>query len=205
MSMGTKLPIEPTDQVNCFKYLGSMVGMDADSTPEIRTRLAVARNITSQLLGLWKAKEISLQLKKQLVRSLVWSVALYGSESWTLKEDDKKKITSFELWVWRRILRISWKDKKTNAWVRQTVGVTEDEGLLAQLKERKLAMYGHWKRRPDSIVLATIEGEVEGKARPGRRKTAWMDNIKMWTEGGLGAARESRAISLECFSSYGNV
>ena len=73
----------------------------------------------------------------------------------------------------------------------KTVGVTEDEGLLAQLKKRKLAMYGHWKRRPDSIVLATIEGEVEGKARPGRRKTAWMDNIKMWTEGGLGAAREN--------------
>ncbi len=195
MVLGNSEPIfldgKEIAQVDRFKYLGSMIGMDGDSTPEISVRLAIARDTTSQLLGLWKAKEISLQLKKQLMKSLVWSVALYGSESWTLKEADKRKITAFELWAWRRILCVSWTERRTNSWVRQTVGVPEDQGLLAQLKKRKLAMYGHWKRRPDSIVLATIEGEVEGKARPGRRRTAWIDNIKAWTNGGLGAAREN--------------
>ena len=100
------------NQVDRFKYLGSMVGMDGDSTPEIGARLAIARDATSQLIGLWKAKEISLKLKKQLVKTLVWSIALYGAESWTLKQSDMKRIESFELWVWRRMLQVSWKDKR---------------------------------------------------------------------------------------------
>ena len=179
------------NQVDSFKYLGSMVGIDGDSTPEICARLAIARNATSQLIGLWKAKEISLKLKIQLVKSLVWSIiALYGAESWTLKQRDMKKIESFELWVWRRMLQVSWKEKKTNAWIRQKVGIPEKEGLLSQLRKRKLTKYGHWKRRADSLVQITIEGEVEGKARPGRRKTGWIDNIKKWTNGGMAVARE---------------
>ena len=194
MVHGSKEPVllngKQIDKVERFKYLGSMVGIDGDSTPEIRTRLAVARDTTSQLTGLWKAKEISLKLKKQLAKSLVWSVALYGSESWTLKQSDMTRITAFEMWVWRRILRVSWKEKKTNEWIRQKVGVTQKDGLLAQLKKRKLAIYGHWKRRPESMVQMTVEGEVEGKARPGRRKTGWIDNIESWTEGGVAAARE---------------
>ena len=193
MLLGNKQPIfldgDEVQQVDRFKYLGSMIGMDGDSAPEIRVRLTVARGITSQLNGIWKAKQISLKLKKQLVRSLVWSTALYGSESWTLKERDKSCITAFEMWVWRRVLHISWTDKKSNTWVRKQIGVREKEGLLAQLRKRKLAKYGHWKRRVDSIVLTTIEGEVEGKALPGRRKTAWTDNIRDWTDGGLVAAR----------------
>ena len=177
-------------QVERFKYLGSLVSIDGDSTPEICARLALAKNVTSQLIGLWKAKEISLKLKKQLVKSLVWSVALYGAESWSLKLSDMKKIESFELWVWRRMLQVSWKDRRTNEWIRQRVGVTEKEGLLAHLKKRKLSMYGHWKRRSGSLVQMTVEGEVEGKARPGRRKTAWIDNIRKWTDGGMPMARE---------------
>ena len=77
-----------------------------------------------------------------------------------------KKIESFELWVWRKMLQVDWKDRKTNVWIRQRVGVSEEEGLLAQLRIRKLSMYGLWKRRSDSLVQMT---EVEGKARPGRR------------------------------------
>ncbi|XP_072019709.1 uncharacterized protein [Amphiura filiformis] len=194
MTHGSKEAIslggKPIKQVERFKYLGSMVGCDADSTPEINARLAIARDATSQLLGLWKAKAISLKLKKQLVRSLVWSIALYGAESWTLKQSDIEKIESFELWVWRRMLQVSWKERKTNAWIRQKVGITEKQGLLSQLKKRKISLYGHWKWRPDSIVQITIEGEVEGKARPGRRKTGWIDNIRMWTNGGMAVARE---------------
>ena len=143
----------------------SMVRIDGDSTPEICARLAIARDATSQLIGLWKAKEISLKLKKQLVKSLVWSIALYGAESWTLKQSEMKKIESFELWVWRRMLQVDQKDRKTNVWIRQRVEVSEEEGLLAQLRKRKLSMYGHWKRRSDSLVQMNVEGEVEGKAR----------------------------------------
>ena len=68
--------------------------------------------------------------------------------------------------------------------------MTQKDGLLAQLKKRKLSIYGHWKRRPESLVQMTVEGEVEGKARPGRRKTGWIDNIESWTDGGVAVARE---------------
>ena len=87
-------------------------------------------SLTPVLFGLWKAKDISLKLKKQLVKSLVCSIALYGAESWTLKQSNMKRIESFELWVWRRMLKVSWKDRKTNAWIHQRVGVLEEEGLL---------------------------------------------------------------------------
>ncbi len=134
----------------------------------------------------------SLQIKKQLYNEItslkcctLWFRKLDAERSWY------RKITAFKLWAWRKILRASWTERKSNTWVRQTVGVPEDQGLLAQLKKRKLAVYEHWKRRPDSIVLATIEREVEGKARPGRRRTAWIDNIGAWTNGGLGASTEN--------------
>ena len=91
---------------------------------------------------------------------------MYAAENWTLKQTEMAKIEAFEMWVWRRMLQISWKERKSNAWIRQKIGVPRDEGLLAQLKKRKLSMYGHWKRRPESLTQMTIEGEVEleGKA-----------------------------------------
>ena len=90
-------------------------------------------------------------------------------------------------WAWRR-MRVSWTERRSNTWVRQTVGVPEDQGLLAQLKKRKLAMYGHWKRWPEHCFSYCGSGR-EGK--PGCRRTAWIDNIRAWTNGGLGAAREN--------------
>ena len=90
-----------------------MVRMYGDSTQGIRTALAVARETTSQLIGLWKAKEISLKLRKPRAKSLVWSVALFGSEIWTLNQSDMARIAVCEMGVWRRVSQISWKEKKT--------------------------------------------------------------------------------------------
>ena len=153
---------------------------DSNSSTEINMRLAIARQVMRQLTEIWKSAEISLKLKKQLVKSLVWSIALYGSESWAVKKCDEKRITAFELWCWRRVLRISWTEYKTDVW---------EWRLLEQLKKRKLAKYGHWKRRREGLVMAVTEGEIEGKCLPGRRRTAWIDNVGRWTEGGLPAAR----------------
>ena len=73
--------------------------------------------------------------------------------------------------------------------MRQKIGVPEQNGLLEQLKKWKLAKYGHWKTRTEGLVMAVTEGEIEGKCLPGRRRTAWIDNVRRWTEGGLPAAR----------------
>ena len=99
-------------------------------------------------------------------------------------------IEAMELWLWRRVLRVKWTERRTNAWVRQQVGVSEEDGMLRAVKLRKIRKYGHWKRRGDSIVLATIEGETEGKGRRGRRRMEWMDNIKTW-EGGVEQAHRN--------------
>ena len=101
-------------------------------------RLAIARQVMRQLTEIWKSAEISLKLKKQLVKSLVWSIAVYGYESWAVKKCDEKRITAFELWCWRRVLRISWTEYKTNVWVRQKIGVPEQNGLLEQLKKTEV-------------------------------------------------------------------
>ena len=152
--------------------------------------MAIARNVTTQLRQAWSAPDIKLKLKKALMKSLVWSVALYGSESWTLKQTDEKAITAFELWAWRRLIRISWTQRKTDAWLHHTINVSEADGLMNEIKRRKIKKYSHWKRRPNSLVLMTIEGESQGKTKQGRRRTAWVDNIEKWTDGGLEAARD---------------
>ena len=94
-----------TERVNKFKYLGSLVTVDSNSTTDIKARLTSPRHATLQLTGIWKAKDIGMDPKKQLVRSLIWSTALYDSESGALKKCDEKLVTAFEMWVWRRMLR----------------------------------------------------------------------------------------------------
>ena len=138
---------------------------------------------------MWKSKDLSLCLKVKLAKALVWSIALYGCESWSLRKSEERLIESFELWLWRRVLRISWQDMKTNDWVRKAIDVPEEESLLEMVKRRKLRKYDHWKRRGDSLVLATVEGEVCAKGRRGRRRCEWIDNIRNWREG-MNNARE---------------
>ena len=176
-------------RVDQFKYLGSIVNIHSSSSPDIRARLATARRITTELSTVWRSPSIGLELKKRLVKALVWSVALYGAETWALKKQDEDRLHAFELWVWRRVLRIKWTERKTNDWVRHRVGIPVSEGIITQVKRRKMAKYSHWKRRPTSLVIASVEGEVEGRGRPGRRKRAWIDDIERWTDGGLGEAR----------------
>ena len=117
------------------------------------------------------------------ISSLVWSVALYGCESWTLRKEDERKLTSFEMWLWRRVLRISWIERKSNSWVREKVKITEDNGMLAHVKHRKISKYCHWKRRPSSLVLTTIEGKTPGKGKRGRRRYKWLDILTSERDG----------------------
>ena len=174
---------EEIGNVNKFKFLGSYITPEGDSETEINIRMGIARRATTDLAELWKSKDLSLKLKVNLAKALVWSIALYGCESWTLRKKEEQMIHVFELWLWRRVLRVSWREKKTNEWIRETIGVPEKEGLLDMIKKRKLSKYDYWKRRGDSLVLATIEGEVCAPGRRGRRRFEWIDNIKRWRNG----------------------
>ena len=109
-------------RVEKFKYLGSYVCEGDPSSCEVRTRMAIAKSTMSRMNNVWRSSKIGLNLKKRLVKSLVWSVALYGCESWTLRLVDERMIESTEMWCWRRMLGIRWTDKRTNEWVREREG-----------------------------------------------------------------------------------
>lgn len=173
---------ELIDEVEEFKFLGSYVTSQGDSATEVRRRLGAARTAASKLSNVWKSKDLSTRTKVRLAKSLVWSVALYGCESWTMKKEDERRLSAFEMWLWRRLLCVRWTDRRTNSWVRQQVGVTEREGLLEEMKKRKIRKYCHWKRRPESVVMTTIEGMAPGREKRGRRRRKWIDNIKAWTD-----------------------
>ena len=113
----------------------------------------------------WKAKDLNIRLKVRMAKALVWSVALYACETWTIKKQEEKMINAFEMWLWRRILRVSWTERRTNEWVREKVGVSEQLGMLREVRRRKIRKYSHWKRRGESMVLASIEGETQGNPR----------------------------------------
>ena len=106
----------------------------------------------------------------------MWSIALYGSESRAVKNTSRcLKMCGPEDVCYGT-------EYKINVWVRQKIGVPEENGLVAQLKKRKLAKYGHWKRRSEGLVTAVTEIEIEGKCL---RRTAWIDDVRRWTVGGL--------------------
>ena len=112
---------------------------------------------------------------ERLLQSLVFSIAGYRSECWVLKKSDENKIDAFELWRYRRLLRISWTDKKSNEWVLEKMDCKER--LLATLNRKKMSFVGHILRRKD-ISCDLFMGSVYGKRGRGRAKTRYSDNIK---------------------------
>ena len=118
-----------------------------------------------------------------LKQSLVLSIALYGCESWTLSAELEKRIESFEIKCLRRLLGISWRERKTNEFVRNTINsmiVGKQEELLTTVKRRKLAWFGHVTRH-QTLSKTILQGTVQGGRKRGRQKKQWMDNIRDWT------------------------
>ena len=109
-----ELEQQKIEKVDKFKYLGSYISSQGGSTTDIKARIGMAKSVTSNLLEIWKSKELSVNFKVRLAKSLVWSVALYACESWTLRKQEEKMIKVFEMWLWRRVLRIGWTERKTN-------------------------------------------------------------------------------------------
>ena len=114
------------------------------------------------------------------MKALVWSVATYGCESWTLRKNEETFLNAFEMTGLRKILRVSWTAKKTNEWVLNKAGVTRE--LLDTVKARMLAYYSHTMRKQGSCLEKEImQGTMPGARRRGRPRMAWMDNITTWT------------------------
>lgn len=171
------------EEVNSFKYLGATLTRDGCCTAEIRIRIGMATSAMSRLDRIWRSNSISFSTKHRLYKSLVVSILLYGCETWTLLAATEKKLQAFENKCLRKLLRISYREHKTNAYVRSTVTslVGPHEPLLATVKRRKLAWFGHVTRH-NTLSKTILQGTLEGSRRRGRPRKSWVTNIKEWTE-----------------------
>ena len=168
--------------MEAFKYLGSTLTKDGKCTSEIRIRIAVATSAMAGLRQTWRRREIGFITKIRLYRTLVLSTFLYGCESWSLSAEMEKRIQAFEMKCYRQLLGISWKEHKTNEYVRgQIISLAgPQEPLLATVKRQKLQWFGHVSRH-NTLAKTILQGTLDGGRRRGRPRRTWTDDIKIWT------------------------
>ncbi|XP_063628267.1 uncharacterized protein LOC134799784 [Cydia splendana] len=174
-----------------FVYLGSLLTNEGGSEREIRRRTQMAKSAMSKMTRIWQDRKISNNTKMRIIRTLVFSIFLYGSESWTIRSAERKKIEAFEMWCWRRMLRISWTAKRTNVSILQQLGI--QTRLSTTCFKRILSYFGHIARRePDNLEKLVVVGKVDGKRRRGRSPARWSDQGGMEAIGDRGHQKISR-------------
>ena len=172
-------------EVESFVYLGSLINIKGSSAQEIRRRLAMGRGAVQNMVSIWKSRGMSLGLKVRFLRATAFPIAIYGCESWAMTSGDKKRVDAFELWCSRRLLRVSWVERKTNKRVLEKIGSVFM--LRKSMAERKIRFFGHIVRK-NGMEKRLMQGKVGGKRRRDRPATAWFQDLKEWTKLDIAAA-----------------
>ena len=142
-------------QLTDFIFLGSKITVHGDCSHEIKRHLLLGRRAMTNLDSILKSKDITLSTKVHLVKAMVFPVVMYGCESWTTKKSECRRINPFELWCWRRLLRVPWTARRSNQSIPKEISPEYSlEGLMLKLK---LQYFGHLMRRTDSL------GKIGGK------------------------------------------
>ena len=141
----------------------------------------------TNLDSILKSRDITLSTKVRLVKAMVFPVVMYGCESWTKKEAEHRRIDAFELWCWRRLLRVPWTARRSNQSILKISPGCSLEGLMLKLK---LQYFGHLMRRADSLEKTLTLGGIRGRRRRGRQRMRWLDGITDSMDMGLGGLRE---------------
>ena len=152
-------------------FLGSKITADGDCSHEIKRRLLLGRKVMTNLDSIFKSRDITLSTKVHLVKATVSPVVMYGCESWTIKKAEHQRIDAFELWCWRRLLRVSWtaRRSKQSILTEITPGCSL-EGLMLKLK---FQYFGHLMRKADSFEKTLMLEKIEGGRRRGQQKMRW--------------------------------
>ena len=164
----------PLSSVKIFSYLGSRITSDGRATQEISYRLHQARVAFNKKSKIFESSNISLDLRKRMLKTLVWSILLYGCETWCIGGSDYNKLEAFEMWCFRRMLRVSWRDHITNEEVLSRI--KEKRTLSSSISERRSRWIGHTLRH-DNLLSTIIEGTIEGKNRPGRPRREYIQQV----------------------------
>ena len=178
---------ETVETVSDFIFLGSKITVDGDCRHEIKRRLLLGRKVMTNLDSILKSRDITLPTKVRLVKAMVFSVVVYGYESWTIKKAECRRVDPFELWCWRRLLRVPWTARRSNQSILKISPGCSLEGLMLKLK---LQYFGHLMRRADTFEKTLVLGKIEGRRRRARQRMRWLDGITDTMDVGLGGLRE---------------
>jgi hypothetical protein len=169
------------ENVEKFEYLGSLLTWDNNCSEEIKRRIGKATGALASLKHIWNSKKLKIENKLKILTTCVFSVLLYASETWTLKEADRRKLLAFEMKCYRRILKINWRDMVRNEDIRKRI--SRDETIIDIIKKRKLRLFGHICRMDDTrLIKHIIFSKMEGKPRRGRPCREWLDDITEWCQ-----------------------
>ena len=166
---------ETVETVSDFIFGGPKITADGDCSHEIKRCLLLGRKVMINIDSILKSRKITLPTKVRLVKAMVFPVVMYACESWTVKKVERRKIDAFELWCWRRLLRLPWTARRSNQSILKEISPgCSLKGLMLKLK---LQYFGHLMQRADSLEKTLMLGGIGGKRRRGRQKMRWLDGI----------------------------
>ena len=167
--------VERMETVIDFIFLSSEITADGDCSHEIKRRLLLGGKVMTNLDSILKSRDITLLTKVSLVKAMIFPVVMYECESWTVKKTECLRIDAFELWYWRRHLRVPWTARRPNKSILKEISPEYSlEGLMVKLK---LQYFGHLMQRTDSFENILMLGKIEGRRRRGQQRMRWLDGI----------------------------
>ena len=151
------------ERVRDFIFRGSKITADGDCSHEIKRRLLLGRKVMTKLDTILKSRDITLPTKVRLVKAMVFPAVMYGYESWTIKKAEHRTFDAFELWCWRRFLRVPWTARRLNQSILKEI--SPECSLEGPMLKLKLQYFGHLMRRTDSLEKTLMLGQIEGRRR----------------------------------------
>ena len=171
-----------------FIFWGSKITADGDCSHEIKRCLLLGRKVMTNLGSILKSRDITLPTKVHLVKAMVFPVVMYGCESWTVKKAEGRRLDAFELWCWRRLLRVPWTARRSNQSILKEI--SPGCSLVGLILKLKLQYFGHLMWRADSFEKTLMLGQIEGRRRRGQQRMRWLDGITNTMNMGLGGLQE---------------
>ena len=158
-----------------FIFLSSKITADGDCSHETKRCLLFGRKVMTNLDSILKSRDITLSTKIHLVKAKAFPVVMYGCESWTIKKAEHSRMDDFELWCWRRLLRVPWTARRSNQSILKDI--SPEPSLEGLMLKQKLQYFGHLMQRADSLEKTLMLGKIEGKRRRGQQRMRWLDGV----------------------------